>query len=489
MENTVYSDELQHHGTKGMRWGVRRYQNKDGSLTPAGQKRYNKEVEKLKKETEKVKAAEKVAAERKKTQSKFDKLEEKKQQLEARKKALKGEKDDTPDDIATAAKKKGKTPEEEIAERREKLLKSSDAKELYKNKDLLTSAELNERLQRIDLESRLQSKIPQEEHKTAAEWMDSATKTINSASALYKSVDSAYSSFANSGIAKALGLELPTGEKKEKAFNAEEFLAKMRENKLTAKEIQDGTNALKNINTSEQQKKQIDKGRNEHNEAEQARLKKETEAENKKALEKAMKEYSDYQEKIRKEYDADSSQDGRYHKFAEDIIDRKVASGKASTSRLLLEDKSSPKPSDTSSKPKDGDDGGGSSQKSSTKALPDKQDYADRAFQKDMQKAKSMVNSGNYTQAEIAKKLGVSESSVSKYAGGEKKPTVITDKGGWREIPIDDSSDLVKRAQKAAENLSKAAQKSSKEAERVETIGDDVIRKLIEENERKLNGR
>lgn len=32
--------ELQHHGTKGMRWGVRKYQNKDGSLTPAGKKRY-----------------------------------------------------------------------------------------------------------------------------------------------------------------------------------------------------------------------------------------------------------------------------------------------------------------------------------------------------------------------------------------------------------------------------------------------------------------
>jgi hypothetical protein len=31
--------ELYHHGIKGQKWGVRRYQNKDGSLTPAGKKR------------------------------------------------------------------------------------------------------------------------------------------------------------------------------------------------------------------------------------------------------------------------------------------------------------------------------------------------------------------------------------------------------------------------------------------------------------------
>lgn len=37
MEN----NSLSHWGIKGMKWGQRRYQNKDGSLTPAGKKRYD----------------------------------------------------------------------------------------------------------------------------------------------------------------------------------------------------------------------------------------------------------------------------------------------------------------------------------------------------------------------------------------------------------------------------------------------------------------
>lgn len=40
MEYKIVNGELYHYGVKGMKWGVRRYQKKDGSLTSAGKERY-----------------------------------------------------------------------------------------------------------------------------------------------------------------------------------------------------------------------------------------------------------------------------------------------------------------------------------------------------------------------------------------------------------------------------------------------------------------
>lgn len=74
--------QLYHWGIKGMKWGVRRYQNKDGSLTAKGRKRYNDEVEKLKERERVIKNKERVKA-------KQDKLAAKKAELDARDKALK----------------------------------------------------------------------------------------------------------------------------------------------------------------------------------------------------------------------------------------------------------------------------------------------------------------------------------------------------------------------------------------------------------------
>lgn len=48
--NSYYSDTLYHHGIKGQRWGIRRFQKKDGTLTPAGKKRYSDGSAKVKRE-------------------------------------------------------------------------------------------------------------------------------------------------------------------------------------------------------------------------------------------------------------------------------------------------------------------------------------------------------------------------------------------------------------------------------------------------------
>lgn len=44
---------IYHHGVKGQKWGVRRYQNEDGSLTPAGKKRYAEDADSEVKESRK----------------------------------------------------------------------------------------------------------------------------------------------------------------------------------------------------------------------------------------------------------------------------------------------------------------------------------------------------------------------------------------------------------------------------------------------------
>lgn len=55
-----YDNSLYHHGIKGQHWGIRRYQNYDGSLTQKGMKRYNKSLDKYNDANEKYKSAKKA---------------------------------------------------------------------------------------------------------------------------------------------------------------------------------------------------------------------------------------------------------------------------------------------------------------------------------------------------------------------------------------------------------------------------------------------
>ena len=139
------NNELTHWGIKGMKWGIRRFQNKDGSLTAAGKKRRGI---------------------------------------------------DDSDDNRT----------ESIEAKRERLLKSTNASEIYKNRNLLTTAEINERLNRIDTERRLSEAASKESKpkKTTIDRVNTILKYGNKINEIYN--------FAQTPVMKALKNKL-LGEK------------------------------------------------------------------------------------------------------------------------------------------------------------------------------------------------------------------------------------------------------------------------------------
>ena len=182
--------ELKHWGIKGMKWGIRRYQNKDGSLTRAGKKRQADNLEK-----------------------------------------------------ARQAKKAKQDEIREREEKRSKLLKSTDASELYKNRDLLSTEEINERLNRLNAEQRLS----QLSNQTKSTGMDK----VNKALAVGRKINEVYE-FTNTPVMKALKKQLGL-EKTEKRLGLDKVY-EMRD-KLSDKQLQD---ALKRASTEKAIKKILD---------------------------------------------------------------------------------------------------------------------------------------------------------------------------------------------------------------------------------------
>ena len=180
------NNELTHWGIKGMRWGIRRFQNKDGSLTEAGKKRRGI--------------------------------------------------DDSDDDDTESTEAK-----------REKLLKSTNASELYKNRNLLTTAELNERLNRIDTERRLSEAAAKESKpkKTAIDRVNTILKYGNKINEIYN--------FTKTPVMKALKNKLFGGKIKDYSMPLDKIW-KMKDS-LTNEEL---SKALQRSNTEKAIKKVLD---------------------------------------------------------------------------------------------------------------------------------------------------------------------------------------------------------------------------------------
>lgn len=193
-------------GVKGQKWGERNYQSKDGTWTRLG--------------LERRRAREGNGSSGKK-ESYFAKRKrirvEKAEAAKAKKVAAKEE----------AKVKKEQAETETLEERRARVLKSTDPQELFKNREVLTTAEINERINRINTEAKL-GELAEASKKGAMYYADQVLKYGNKINQVYE--------FTQKPVCKALAKKMGIKTAEPKPVNYEEALRNI--NRMSNDQVQ-----------------------------------------------------------------------------------------------------------------------------------------------------------------------------------------------------------------------------------------------------------
>lgn len=178
MEN----NELYHYGIKDMKWGVRRYQNEDGSLTPLGREHYGYGI--------KTRFKNAINTIKTKHQAKVDLKKKAKKKKEAAKRL--------------EAARKAKAEKKAFDEAKKKAYETGSAEEVLKYKDHLTTEEKQKAAQRLQTEANLtrmardNAQYKAEEAARNSKWnkLMGVTAKIGQASAGINNVVAGYNSAA-----------------------------------------------------------------------------------------------------------------------------------------------------------------------------------------------------------------------------------------------------------------------------------------------------